>query len=1039
MTSNFVDFEEDAINNSSSEHLGLNIERFSVEDIYSNLIRKATGGVKVRSSAAPALATQFVKSNKRQVARAGTPGAFAEIIFPGKAEIEQKIEDYHDEEEFHLYHHTKASAAYHAGYGERSARALAKEESTYQLKGVFQAAALAYSKLRARIDARDGDTSSIDNIFSHFWGLQKEEVESIPKLYVTGSEAQRLSAMEDRAYHSIAAHPSIAGGFRVNTATLAPDVLGDDVPMNWPRLRTGVKAIAMVQLSGDMRMLKLIQRVTRNRSFTICFDITENSQPVYSRPVSWERIVEKLVMREYEFDSPELLRMLEDEVGYSVRSTLAEAEGKSILENPNHQLARNVQEIASFVESESSTALGRTIEVILEYKQARAQISELNEEGFVEMDQSKLSETFEVKKYKVKRTTMYSGTTKEKLGRSGLPDVTYHGRERTILDMDEIRDAGLTLNLDIPGALNMAVYMAVRNHHVRPSAYRFMTHMAGIMKGDTSTRPIAERLRNPALYSDQRTREYGPMLFGYVFIQTLDMLFKNMVSRDYKSDLTLKREIWDYLSARTGKRRPCPIPGDWRDLIPFLHTAPEGWTLYYWVRIGIGKLHHQACSSILAPVTAGVDMDVLTMVRKGIKERATMWAEHYTGKYREIEASIKSLREQLDEAEAKKEQRRASGAEETKKYVPPALRQLKDLDAIYVANHGLDGAKGFTSEQYERMVEYQSKSKFFSAMEVYSIDRQITVGVSDEKMLAMLIEFYQARWDSLEKRAKRAQKYETVFYLGEHCFDCHPWGELVEEFPTDVPSMLEFMASLDPRAWTVPPVRLYEKFVKSISELWADVREEISKLNSYVMELHEGALTEQEDAMALSEAEKITNATNRLSAIEIPVVGYRQVHTMPTRNISYVSTSNTPDGPIETAVQVSTSTDTFLAPSSNEEDRTGNLDDDLPDDDDWEFDENDLPEDDTDVREIEMTPCLSINQIWHILGLDEVDDNRKRFCLGAPIDYDLNDQHIESGYGPMIVVGEEAQVQRKWRNYVPSIMQRLKNTPPPPPDDDMQS
>lgn len=981
----------------------------SVEDVYARLIRRGNGGTTVRTGAAPALSTQFVKSMAATKATALQPGALAEISFPALREMEANHSRQHEDRVEMGYHHTLGSSSNPAGFGERSARALAREESTYQLKGIFSSAVLSFTKLRARVEARGGDMGALERIFAKLWGLSELAVNSLPRLHIDGSEATRMSAMEDRAYHSLSGHPGHTGGFRIDIATLAPDALGSNIPINWPRIRTSLKAIAEYQIQGDATISAGIKRIQTLQRFAYTMDIVMGSQPVYARPFAWETLIDTL-MRSSELKG--LARgvgtCLEPaQMGLTYATSYMDTRYKTILDNEEMAIEDNVQKIASIVTTRSNQALERTVAVMMEFDRERATHEDVMHEDYSELEASKFASNFEVPRYKLTRDSLYKGMSRQNIGADKLPDIKSHGKSPLSLDLREFREAHLGIPINIQGALNMAVYLTVLNPTVKATAYELM-HLVKDPRDDPASK-AAIRLRRSELYSDSTIRALGDRLFGDVFMNVFGLLVRNLSTQEYKDEVSIKNGIWQYFSKRSDGSKVCPIAGGWRDLMVELRTLPEGWTLYYWVRVTIGKSHHSLSTGILAPIAAGESVDFLTLMKKSIKVRAQSWSSMYAAKYKVIEGKISA-----EHAKKKKKLEEVSKPDDgPAKYIPPHIKHMIALEKNFNADEILNRSQEYTVVQYRQMVEMQSKSKFFSKISVYTYENKLVVGITDEEMHTMLVDFYMSRWLSLDVRIKKAKKVGKVFRLGPHPFPEHPWGELEHDLPMSCTGMLTYMQNLDKRAWTLEPTYLQDKLQKSIREMWEDVGSEIQQIVEFVNEVYDGRVEEQEDLVAKSTTKNPMAALTSVEPIPLPSFGYTPPYTMPEKMMT-TSKGKVPMNP-----------DAFTDPTVVPEEE-------LPT-------EEELPmgeeldsaltffSGETYDAVITAAPVSYLNYrtIWHLLNLPESSDSEMRFAYGMDATTDLSGQHVLSELGPVILSGDEDQVPRKWARKKLFMQKRL--------------
>lgn len=1002
-----------------------NLFKCSVEDIFAELVKRGNGGTTVRSAASPALSTQFVRSELANKATASVQGAFSEIIYPKEEDLIARHSSKHGEALKLAYVHTHNSGILPAGFGERSAKALAREESTYQLKGVFPTAALSFAKLRARIEARDGDVHSLDAIFATMWGLEDGAVMAIPRLHIDGTEATRMSAMEDRAYHALSGHPGHHGGYRVDTVTLAPDALGEGIPLNWARIRTGLKSIALMQVQGDLSIAQMIAVVRAKVDVKFTMGIVSGSQMAYIRPLPWEIYMSRMLDQSLLETRDEASGSSFSELGVALSMTAQESIAYRILKQPDMVIEEDVKRIARTVSRMSNAALRKTVITMLSLDTDRALIQEPIDLEYSALAKSRLSANFIVPRYKLTTTGLTRGVTIPFIGHDSLPDMSSHGKLCKQLDLREFREACLTVPIDIPGALNVAVYMTVMNPQVQMYAYMLMR----LVKPPESSKfsKTAIRLREESLYNSLEVRQLGNQLFSDIFMNTFELLLRSLAAQDSRNEVSVKMALWTYLSQRCRERRPCPFPGGWKDLIFELRTCAEGWTLYYWVRVTIGRKHFQMNDGLFAPVAAGEVSDFLSLMKRSVRSKAQSWALYYSGSYKVIEARLEEERKRTRKTGMTRRDAPDGIQEESStqqsKYIPPHLRSTVDLEQEYDANEILSRSKKYTAEQYQKMVEMQSKSKFFAAINVMTSGSQITVGISDEKMLEMLVEFYQARWYSLHVRIEKAKTDGKVFSLGQYKFSEHPWGELRTELPTRYYDMLMFMSELDPRAWTIHPEFLQQKLRKSLSELWDDVSEEIVKITAYIHDVCEGLAEEQEEIDVERGIESAMRSMIGVPAIPLPTFGYVHPYRLPAKTMDITASTS------EVSTSVRQSGTAFTTSDSKRQDEEPEEYLELEELEDGDEEELDLASftmahHDSSL-EAQKVEYLSLRGIWHIIGLPTETDERMRLTVGAASDYDIDGPHLDDKIGPVMLRGEENLVRKRWKRVEAMITHRL--------------
>lgn len=1034
------------------------IDMTRAEDIYSRLLKRGTGGVTIQTNAAPAACTSFAKSKMASRASTTEQGYLAELNFPSDEEMNARLTRKQMDGEAYGYKSTYSTAAYHQGFGEKSARALEREETIYQMKGAFPAALLNFTKLRARIEAREGMTEHLDAVFGAIWGLTMEEVAAIPRLVVSGSEATRLAALEDRAYHAMSGHPSHVGGYRVDMATIAPDALGHDVPINWQRLRTTLKAIAMLQVGGDIYMEAAISELRKAAPFKFGMDVIRGSQPRYIRGRPWETLLlssmtgdsswDEFIAGEDRCDGAMLARS-----PLYMHSTQVANDVKPIMQPLTLKIAQTVSE-------ESTKSLSRSITVMLDFSKERAAAEEQSTLMFEELEKSKMSHTFDVPRYKLTRGSLYKGITRDREPDMSLPDIYSVKSKGQMLNLKEFREAGINLPISLNDALRLSVMLTTQRADIRPYAYMLLEYLKVDRKATHQKAAVA--LRSEALYDDAKVRTLGSYLFSDGFIRTLGHILHSLSVDTSVHDRGIKSAIWDYLAARTkNKTGRCP-PGDWKNLIVELRHLPEGWSLYYWARISIGQSHRSLTSGIMAPIVAGEAVDFLTMMKIAIHKRAQHWRDYYSGRQKVISGNIEEarLREKQYEAEhfqrASHEAQDESGNDDpemlqvinTEKYVPPAMRSKKDLNEMFDENVILNRSRGYKKEQYEEMVKMQTKAKFFSSIEVYTHNDRVVVGMSDSHLLDMLIEFYQARWFSIDRRVAAWKERGKVFKLGGEKITKNIWGELQTKFPSTPEGMLAFMKSLHALGWTISPQVIYEGFVKSISELWQDVSKEISEILLYIEEVEEGRAAIQEDMTELREDLSARKSLIAADPIVLPSHGFVQQFTRPERMLTIV------DKHSATGAQISVP---MSKPAQEEQSSLEPSEQVLPtttsDGIELSLELSDCLGDFVPFASLDDVPVLSAapltvgvvedrllsyREIWAELGMPNVSDDEMRMAYLLPIGTSIDSPHINQDLGPLVQESDVAKSVRAWERKRPFLMKRLGLLDEQPLGDDMQ-
>lgn len=1012
------------------------VAKVRTEDIVAKLMRRGNGGTTIRTNAAPAASTSFTKSRNTTHAAAGVDGYFVDISYPTYSDIAQVLKRKDIPEDIFGYENTYATAAYHQGFGEKSARALAREESIYQLKGAFPAATTNFTKLRARVEARGGAVEDLDEIFAATWGLSKTDVESIPNLVVVGSEATRLSALEDRAYHSLSGHPSHTGGYRVNLATIAPDALGPSVPLNWPRLRTTAKAIAMQLVNGDISIATILTERRKREVFRMGLDLVCDSQPQYIRGIAWEStlLAELTGIRSWR----EAVRNDNDDTGVSMSYSMRDFPRLAAQEAGSPILSDRVQRIASFVAQDSLKSLERTISVMMDFEHDRAAAAEQHLVECDELLNSELAHSFDIPRYKLTRSSVYKGITRESSSQMRLPDITASASAGPILNIREFREAGVSLQLSIDQALRLAVILTVQRVDIKRYVYMLLDILR--VQRTSEVGKAAVILRDERLYNDTDIRKLGTYIFSDGFISTLSMIFNNISGGVHIPDGGLKRQIWGYLQGRTrNKTSECP-PGGWKDLIHDLRDLPEGWTLYYWARISVGKMHNQLTSGIMAPVIAGSAADFLTMMKSAVKSRAQSWRTYYEGRYLNISKEIKETRLKRKMVKDTAENDEAAGR--APKYVVPRLRTQKDLSNILDESAILNRVAKYDKEQYEAMVKMQSKAKFFASMQVFTKGNQLIVGVSDKALLDMFIEFYQSRWYSIDRRVHAWKERGKLFTLGGEQITEHPWGELTEDFPSSLEEMVDFMESLPDIGWTISPALLNESFKKSINEMWNDITEEIATIIKYVEDVESGLAQLQDETCDLRPELEPSKALLGVPAITLPAVGYTPDFHRPSHRLSIMD-KFAEEG---SSVQLSIPNQAVVPGAQDDEEDL----DELPGDDLDELpgsggsigiaiqlmSENSVPLASTlSVREARL---LTYREIWERLGLPHESDDVMKMALSLQPTISVDDEHRDEENGPLVEASEVHLVERKWRKKLTFIRRRLGETHTETLDDDMR-
>jgi hypothetical protein len=994
-------------------------ENMCVEAIFKNMVARSTGGTFVNSQAPPALSVEFVRSNADEKARPNKDGAFAELIFPSSDEIDRKFAKKHGDALSFGYKSTKAADIFPAGYGERSARALAREDNVYQLKGAFPSAVLAVSKLRARVESRKGDVEAINRIFAKMWGVDESRANELPVMHVEGSEAPRLSAMEDRAYHALAGHPAYTGGFRVDTATVSSDAIGSNVPLNWPRLRTGLKTVALIQKQADLELGEMMENYPSDLQFKFTMGIVKGSQPVYQRSTPWEVYLDGILASKPGSGYQPIDRVAD--IGSSMRSSFVNSQETRILAEPAMEIATHTENMAKLITKASNRALEKTIDVLHFTSNERALIDEEREEDFDELHDAELSCSFPVPQLKLTRSTMRVGVERENLGRDNLPDIRSQGIGKMRVKMDEFRSADIVSPMTVPSALNMAVYIVMQRRSTAIAAYKLLSLVKDPEPGTRGS--VAHRLRQPKYFRSPEVLKLGNELFGEEFMGIFETLLRNSLLMPEYKESTVREDTWYYLCNRTNGAKRCPISGGWRDLIAELRTIDEGWTLYYWARISVGKLHYVMNSNILAPIAAGESVDFLTLMRKSVKERAIRWHARYVAEHQLLVHETEERNKKKKLMKKKVSAALDSDTPEKAPYIPPHLRQEAELDMTYDEERILNRAGGYEQEEYMRMVLLQTKAKFFGKIEVMTLDRTLTVGLSDEETRQMFIEFYQARWFSLEKRINQAKSEDKVFRLGPHEFEDHPWGPLITEFSHSHQTVIRDLGYLDYRGWTVNPLELWERLKSSINELWEDLAAEIDQIKKYASEVAEVQVDEQAERTLLARSGLKIDELAGVTPIVIPTPGYRSAPSMPSRPVVIKED--------ETEKHITYTGESYLSQmimeknKEDEEDALGEIE---------SFDAGDMGgfsdmlglsfSDDAPLQAME-TVHLTYREIWDELGMDPISDDRMRVAFGLGRSIDLDKPHLNPDIGPLVTFEDRPRIRKLWASRVEGIHFRI--------------
>ncbi|CAH9108075.1 unnamed protein product [Cuscuta europaea] len=399
-----------------------------VNAIYADLIQRATKGTRVLSMKAPALSTEFVRSSTRAKAQASQDGALIAIEFPSRNEVRRRQKLKHGDKKIFGYAPCEEADSFPSGYGERSAQSMQREDSVYQLKSAFTSAAIAMSKLRARVNARGGDATAISKIFALMWGISEDEAGMIPNLEVTGKESTHLAALEDCAFHSLSGHPAYSGGYRVDIASITSEELGENVPVNWARIRTRAKAIAQVQVQGDLEFRAMKSALPDNESVPLLLEITLQSQPIYRRTYPWEGAMLRAMRRgEYNEETREEEKS-DIDVGCTMMQTYSEAKDLQLALHTSANFTGSWKRIASIVRDMSRRTLTKTVKLIEMHQIGRALLADEEDEDAEELEIADMGKSFEVPPFKITRDRLTTVMSRNKVGSDALPDIKSQGR-----------------------------------------------------------------------------------------------------------------------------------------------------------------------------------------------------------------------------------------------------------------------------------------------------------------------------------------------------------------------------------------------------------------------------------------------------------------------------------------------------------------------------------------------------------------------------------------------------------------------------------
>ncbi|CAH9119970.1 unnamed protein product [Cuscuta epithymum] len=473
--------------------------------------------------------------------------------------------------------------------------------------------------------------------------------------------------------------------------------------------------------------------------------------------------------------------------------------------------------------------------------------------------------------------------SRDKVGPDGLPDIRLQGKGTSHFSLTQVCSAGLDHEMTVSSALNLAVFISM----LRPIALTSAYMLTGLVKDPNPSAggKVSSRLRWPKLYNYDAIWELGKYLFDDSFIVTLQSILRNLLPQSGKSEASVACDIWYYLRSRYGEKRKCPVDGALPELIEHLRKAPKGWTLYYWARISIGKWHYAAQNGILAPIAAGEEADLISALKKFVRKRVDHYAAVYSAKYKDQYKEFKDSKpdsdidEEIEKRLANEENPRVA------KYVPPHLRRMQHLEAIFEEYDDLSSVSGTSKEAFERLAMAQVRHKLFKGIEVKSYDRIVTVGVTNDAMRELIIDSYQARWISLDRCIRKAKSRGKVFKLGGVPIEEHPWGELRTEFPDTLEGVREMARQLHHIGWTVDPDKMWEKLEKSISELWEDLTKELNTALSFIEESGIDSLDEQAYANISKRSKEAVNHMRLTQVINLPAFGYTPPYILPKKTV----------------------------------------------------------------------------------------------------------------------------------------------------------
>lgn len=936
------------------------------------LLNKANGGVHVQTLNLRSGATSFTTSQDKVLGgrTAEGDGAAFSLTFYSANTIKQKLaveeKRIRPKRKLHGYYDTAGSRVFPGGYGEKNAQAFERESVPAVLKSAFSRAVQAFADGVALTVARGGDPSLLKRIFCEQWHLTEEDLENIPYSDLVGSEAQRLCAAADRAYHGVSSHPSSSGAVQFRLAPLMPTSYGENKPLSWQRVRQLLRAIGVVNINMDGAFMGALTATSQVAAVSFYYDFAMGAIQEYVRAAPWESLVRLKQACVDAFTGDEAFQQSAFSYalgGIDGRLTVEMMEGamedypdEPVPEGISKQFARmndlkSDNELVALARAvgadlgdrykEEVRLVGRLmIESQSRHADARDAMREQLEDALEQDVRGEEAGLVRAPLMLVKRFNPRSLASMRRITGALGGELAMGAHSTKPMAPGELRKVGLPQSLTTAQCFRTALYVRLLD----PKTYRAQYTILEATPLREASGKRKDRLLNRAIYDHAHIRTAVRNILDATFFHSFRALIVNSTASGIMYGR--KAELWKWLTsvAKLDTRVHKPPAGNVDNLVANLADSEVWWVVAYYVRMTVGTLHQTACAGMLAPLQTEKEVSLSRCLLLGAKDRLARWRQKYEAKAAQVKLSLN------------------------------------------------------TEGDYKKLVRAQFKAKYFALSMAEQLGDSIMVSIKPASLVGLLRECYQSRHDSLERRLEKYGKIK----LGEHVSEEHPWPETLDFEGLDPEGVITMLEKLDPEMWTEKPRDLYTSAQRALSELVADVRAEMGTICELATQMQEADLEGDTTLIAKFYGHHIASTLNLPPHVPPTVVELGRPPPPPPSG-----SHPPPRQPAEPKVAVDT--------EAEHEQMLGNL-------------KMLRGLKSSEERRRMQSDLLSLRQIWAQLKLRACPDIVMRFAFGASQDEDLDAPYGGTGIGPIVLVENAEMAWRAWKHQLPMMKHRMGDT-----------